>query len=128
MAGDAPLPIWICFEQEEVMKCGERLGKSSALSRQSCRYLLRELGIKIADDLTTAETLKSALGRLPSPAPKVDKHLLAAMGDPISRQALKDLLGCITRWTETKTKIEPLGDPERVAAGFGTLRTLALRL
>ena len=78
--------------------------------------LVAELGTEIADDLTTAEKLTAELDRLPPPAPEVDKHLLGAMADPITREALKDLLGCIVRWTEAKSKIETFGDPERMSA------------
>ena len=104
------------FDQEELTTDGERLKEALNVFSEAVLALVAELGTEIADNFATAEKLKAALDRLPQPAPEVDKHLLGAMADPITRKALKDLLGCIVRWTESKAKIETLGDPERMSA------------
>jgi very-short-patch-repair endonuclease len=113
------------FDQEELITHGERLKRALNDFSEAVLALVAELGTAIADDIATAEKLMAELDRLPPLAPEVDKHLLGAMADPMTRQALKDLLGCIVRWTEAKSKIEILGDPERMSARVTDLNMLA---
>lgn len=113
------------FDQEELITEGERLKKALNDFSEAVMALVAELGTKIVDDLGTAENLKASLDRLPPLAPGVDKHLLSAMADPITRQALKDLLDCIILWTEARARIKSLGDPDRMSARSVDLRMLA---
>jgi Protein of unknown function (DUF4011)/AAA domain len=113
------------FDQEELITLGERLKAALNAFSDAVLALVAELGTEIADDLATSEKLTAELDRLPPLAPEADKHLLAAMAEPITRQALKDLLDCIVRWTEAKAKIETLGDPERMSARVADLNMLA---
>ena len=113
------------FDQEELITEGERLKEALNAFSEAVLALVTELSTEISDDLATAEKLKAALDRLPLLPPEVDKHLLGAMADPITRQALKDLLDCIILWTEAKARIETFGDPERMSAQFVDLHMLA---
>ncbi|MBK5199129.1 MAG: hypothetical protein JJE37_12760 [Methyloceanibacter sp.] len=91
-AGAAELNL---FDQEDLISHGERLKAALNAVPEALLALAAELGIEIADDLATAEKVKTELDRLPAPAPEVDKHLLTAMADRETSQALNELLGCI---------------------------------
>ena len=112
------------FDQEDLITKGMELTGALNAFSEAALAIVSELGTEIADNLASAEKLKSELDRLPPPAPEADKHLLGAMADPTARKALKDLLGCIVRWTEAKSKIKTFGDPERMSAQLVSLRML----
>ena len=113
------------FEQEDLIAQGMELTGALNAFLEAVLAIVAELGTEIADDLATAEKLKSELDRLPPLAPDVNKHLLGVMADPITCQALKNLLGCIISFTEAKAKIETLGESERMSARFTDLHMLA---
>jgi very-short-patch-repair endonuclease len=113
------------FDQEELIRDGERLKEALNSFSEAVLALVTELSTEISGDLATAEKLKAALDRLPLLPPEVDRHLLGTMADPITRQALKDLLDCIILWTEAKARIETFGDPERMSARLADLHMLA---
>ena len=113
------------FDQDELITEGKRLNEALNIFSDVVRALAAELGTEISDDLGTGEKLKAALDRLPLLAPEVDRHLLDAMANPVTRQALKDLLDCLILWTDAKARIATFGNPERLSTRLRDLQMLA---
>lgn len=112
------------FDQEDLIARGIELTVALNAFLEALLAIVADLGTEIADDLASAMKLQSVLDRLPPLAPRADNHLLGAMADPTAYEALKDMLSCIVRWTDAKSKIKSFGDPERMSAQLVSLRML----